>query len=246
MNELQCKEFSVSVAEDGHTIELARNLRAEVFGNLADSDSENDGYDEFCEHLVVIDKEKNKVVGTYRLLLGSRAKEIGFHSEKIFEIDNIKKIKGEILELGRSCVHKDYRKNLIINLLWKGIAGYAYTHRVRFLFGCPRLDTKKTDEISRIFSFLREKYYADDALRVYPLSECRIELKGASKIENQDAVFKQLSPLVKGYLRMGALVCGEPALNKEFGSIVLFMLLDMHKIKSSYGERFGVLLDKDN
>lgn len=243
-------DFEVKIAQNEKEIRQAQNLRHEVFrielgGKLKQGESfelEEDIYDKFCDHLIVIDKTINQIVGTYRLCLGSKInKRLGFYSEKFFYIRKIKKLAKnyEILELGRSCIHKDYRSRPVINLLWSGIAKYVKDNNVRYLFGSVRLLSNNPIEVSRIFKFIRERYYAGPEFRVYP--KLRNKFPGLIEnieIKNPREILRILPPLVKGYLNIGVLCCGLPALNLDFSSVVIFILLDIEKIPPAYKEHF--------
>jgi len=246
-------DYEVKIAQNKKEIKQALRLRYEIFSQETDRVSrqaENqldvDDYDKFCDHLIVIDKTNNKIVGTYRLLLGSKVdKKIGFYSEKSFNIGNIKKlaVDGEMLELGRACIHHDYRDRLVINLLWSGISKYIKHYNVRFVFGAVRLGTTQPLEVSRMFKLIKKKFYAPKDYRVYPkeanvfkgLDE-NVEIK--DYIKDYQDIWRTLSPLAKGYLRAGVVVCGPPAVNPDFGSIVVFILLDVKTMSPSYKRHF--------
>jgi putative hemolysin len=202
---------------------------------------DEDKYDKFCDHLIVIDKAGNKIVGTYRLLLGQKANKIGFYSERFFNIENIKKLAGdkEMLELGRSCIHRDYRDRLVINLLWNGISKYIKEQNVRFAFGSVRLGSAEPLEVSRMFKLIKEKFYAPEEYRVLPKRKNIVKgLNMNIKISDPRSIWRTLPALVKGYLRTGVVVCGPPAVNPDFGSVVVFVLLDVDKMSPSYKRHF--------
>lgn len=243
-------DFELKIAQSDTEIEQALRLRYEVFklelgkaqGERDPSGLEKDVYDTFCDHLIVIDKTKNKVIGNYRLLLGSKIdRKIGFYSERFFDIRNIKKLgqTNEILELGRSCIHRDYRSRPVINLLWSGIAKYIKDYKVRYLFGSVRLLTHEVHKVSQTFQFIKERFYAPPELRVFPKPENKFPgLKKNVQIENRRQIFRSLPPLVKGYLRVGVLICGEPALDFNLDAVLIFVLLDTERIPHSYKEHF--------
>jgi len=243
-------DFEVRIAQDKKEIQQALQLRYEIFklemvaGSPQKEASRLDAdiYDDICDHLIVIDKTTDKIVGTYRLMLNSRLDgKMKFYSEKFFDIRNIKKLSNdhEILELGRSCVERNYRSGPVINLLWSGIAKYVKDHKVRYLFGCPRLYTSSILEISKIFKLIKQKFYAPDELRVYPRPKNKVKgLKPNILLPNFREVWPHLPPLVKGYLRIGVVVCGLPARDPVLGSVLIFILLDIQKIPSAYKQHF--------
>lgn len=242
-------DFELKLAQNKKEVDLALKLRHEVFlqelcseVHPAQEDSlDADEYDAFCDHLIVIDKLIGKVVGTYRLLLGSRvSKDIGFYSEKVFDIRAIKALAAdyEICELGRSCVHKDYRSRHVINLLWNGIGEYVRDNNIRFLFGAPRLSTNDPLEVSRIFRFMQEKLYAPEKYRVSPKSGHTIKgLRSDIVVPSSREALHALPPLIKGYIRAGIVVCGPPAVN-PLGAVVIFAMLDIEKLPPSYKQHY--------
>lgn len=246
-------ELEIKITTDEEEIREAQKLRFCVF-NLEmnkglhasyERGLDSDDFDAFCEHLIVRERDSREVVGTYRLLLGSQAKNrIGFYSEREFNLDNIKRLEGELLELGRSCARKDFRDKALIPLMWEAIAQYVKEHRVRYLFGCGSLYTTAPDEVSECFSLLKRQYYAPANLRVEPLAQCRFEGISGDEAIDEQAVFLKLPSLIKGYLRLGAVVCGPPALDHEFGTADFLVLLDIQKLSSEYLRRFGLAASK--
>ncbi len=243
-------EFEIKVTTDPGEIEKAQRLRFEVFNlemhkGLQDSYErglDSDPFDPFCEHLIVCERNTGAVVGTYRLLRGAQArKHIGFYSEREFDLTKIKNLNGELLELGRSCARKDFRDKALIPLMWDAIAQHVKKHGVRFLFGCGSLYTTDINEVSPLFSLLKSRYYASEQYRVSPVAECSLEgLQDDVKIEDEQALFQKLPSLIKGYLRLGALVCGPPALDKEFGTTDIFLLLDFSSLQIEFLRRLGL------
>jgi putative hemolysin len=217
-------------------LEMNKGLQASYAGGL-----DCDDFDPICDHLIVRDLKSKEVVGTYRLLLGSRAeKNDGFYSNREFNLENIKRLDGEILELGRSCARKDFRDKALIFLMWNAIAEYSKKHRVRYLFGCGSLYTTDVTEVGAYFSMLQRKYYAAEMLRVHPVPEFRFEgITANTNAAEDDVLFLKLPSLIKGYLRLGAVVCGPPALDREFGTTDVLILLDMHKLQREYLCRVG-------
>jgi putative hemolysin len=247
-------DFEIKITTDSKEIQEAQKLRFQVF-NLEmkkglqasyERGLDVDEFDPFCDHLIVRDRDSKEVVGTYRLLLGSQAKQdIGFYSEREFNLEKIKRLDGQLLELGRSCARKDFRDRALMPLMWEAIAHYVKTHQVRFLFGCGSLYTTDAGEVSKYFSLLKQKYYADEAFRVHPVDECRFDgVVDNMTSADEHALFLKLPSLIKGYLRLGAVVCGPPALDREFGTADFLVLLDIHKLSGEYLRRFGLLGSK--
>jgi putative hemolysin len=203
-----------------------------------------DEFDPYCSHLIVRDVQIDEVIGTYRMMLGAQARpHKGFYSEKEFDLSRIKNLDGELLELGRSCARKDYRDRSLLPLMWEAIVEYVRANRVRYLFGCGSLYTTDVGEVSAISALLKSKYYAPESCRVEPVAGCRFNGLADVQLNNADeaALFQKLPALIKAYLRTGALVCGLPALDAEFGTADFFLLLDFGNLKGSYLKRLGMV-----
>jgi putative hemolysin len=145
------------------------------------------------------------------------------------------------MELGRSCARKDFRDRALIPLMWEAIAEQVRRHNVQYLFGCGSLYTTDAAEVSAMFTLLKNKYYAAERYRVQPLEACRFSgLKDDVAVADEAALFQKLPSLIKGYLRIGARVCGPPALDREFGTADFFLLLDFGALKEEYLKRLGL------
>lgn len=248
-------EFEIKITREPADIEEAQRLRFEIFNlemqkGLAASYERGldiDRFDDYCEHLIVRDRSSNEIVGTYRLMLGSQARtSIGFYSEQEFNLERIKRLDGELLELGRTCARKDFRDKALIPLMWETIVGYVRQHGVRYIFGCGSLYTTEASAVSRYFALLRRKYYAPRRYRVDPLPDKVFAgVDPALRCEDEAALFQRLPSLIKGYLRVGAWVCGPPALDREFGTTDFFLLLDFSKLGGDYLNRIGLTESED-
>ncbi len=193
--------------------------------------------------MIVRDIKSNDVVGTYRLMRGAQARQhLGFYSAKEFDLARVNQLDGELLELGRSCARKDFRDRALLPLMWEAIAAYVRTHQVRYLFGCGSLYTTDVAEVSAIYALLKKNHYAPERCRVEPVASCRFDGLSEVAVSEADeaALFQKLPSLIKGYLRIGALVCGPPALDAEFGTADFFLLLDFGSLKPEYLKRLGL------
>jgi L-ornithine Nalpha-acyltransferase len=243
-------DFEVKFATEQNEIEQAQRLRFEVFNlelhkglqSSYERGLDTDEFDPYCDHLIVRELRDGEVVGTYRLLRGSEARRsIGFYSEKEFDLARIKALDGELLELGRSCARKDYRDRALIPLMWEAIAEHVRRHKVRYLFGCGSLYTTDANEVGAVYSLLKSKYHAGDRYHVSPVAKCLFpNVRDDLPVGDDGALFQKLPGLIKAYLRIGALVCGPPALDEEFGTADFFLLLDFGALKEEYLKRLGL------
>jgi len=239
--------FAVKLAVEAQEIEAALRLRFEVFNRelsagLPESYAtgmDRDIYDDYCDHLIVCDTQSGMVVGTYRLLQGEVAENsIGYYSESEFDISSLRNLRGAKLELGRSCVHKDFRSAAVISLLWRGIASYVDKNEIRHLFGCGSVYSTNSAELSLIYSYLNRFHRADERFNAFPFK--RLNDVRMHQFCDREQALALLPPLMKGYLRIGAQICGEPAYDPVFGSTDFLVLLDTEKLLSRYKRKFFI------
>src|ERR1700690_2971483 len=119
---------------------------------------DRDRYDFICDHLMVRDTTSGKLVGTYRRQSGFRAKgNLGYYSEQFFDFTPFEGIRENVLELGRACVHTEYRNSAVLHMLWKGIARYSMSCGARYLLGCSSVPSQNESEGVALYEQLREK-----------------------------------------------------------------------------------------
>lgn len=246
---LRTDTLEVKLATSFTEIDAALRLRFEVFnlelqeGLLASYERgyDTDAYDAYCDHLIVKDLATDKVVGTYRLLRQSVAEQhIGFYSENEFDLLKLKQLPGELLELGRSCVAHSHRNANVISRLWNAIIEYARQREIRYLFGCGSLHQSDVEQILPLYAYLRDHYFAPEVYRVQPIPSCQMNLnENTSAIYDTRAMSRQLSPVMKGYLRAGAVICSPPAYDAEFGTADVLVLLEMEKLATRYQNHYA-------
>lgn len=240
----------VRTAEDGRDLEAVLRLRHAVFveeqnrpGLASGTGLECDAFDPFCDHLLVEDLETGAVIGTYRLLPGHRAAAgPGFYSETFFDLSAWRPVQAEVVELGRSCIHPDYRTGAAIGLLWQGIGDYVRRRGVRYLIGCTSTALLDPNRLTAAWAYLRW-YHFLDARPVRPWPSYRTDVEhdagpAAPGDLQERSVFRSLPPLLKGYLRLGAMVAGPPAYDPAFGTVIFFTVLDSQRLAARYRDHF--------
>ena len=146
------KKYVVKLAGNLIEVDEVLKLRFEVF-NLEMNEGldtsyktlrDEDEFDRQCHHLLVIDRETNKIVGTYRLQTIEAAKKgLGFYSTCEFNLNKLgRKILRNSVEVGRACIDKSNRNSRVLFLLWKGIAHYMFYAQKRYLFGCCSINSQ--------------------------------------------------------------------------------------------------------
>ena len=231
-------------------IELGEGLASSYQTGL-----DTDQFDEFCEHLIVEDKQEDnparRIVGTYRMQAGETAAlHHGYYSEQEFNVAPYEPLRPGILELGRASIDREHRTPEVLTLLWRGIAQYATDMGLRYLIGCSSLTSKDPVEGWQLYRQL-EHY------RVSPEFETTPTAAYACPIEQQDAQ-AQSSPctsessaadapqtaqvkvpkLLKTYLAIGARIAAPPAWDREFGTIDFLTLLDLKLLSAAARSRF--------
>ncbi len=226
-------QFRAGMAETLEDLIDCQRLRYLVFNcelgeGLASSARiglDRDRYDFICDHLMVRDTRSGKLVGTYRMQSGFRARgNLGYYSEQFFDFTPFDEIRAEVLELGRACVHTEYRNTAVLHMLWKGIARYASSCGARYLLGCSSVTSQDENEGMALYEELREKCLIEPALRTKPKPafECR---------RSNDVTPAPATPrLFRAYLDVSARLCGPPAIDREFKTIDFLTLIDLQRI----------------
>lgn len=225
--------FAASTAD----FEAAFRLRFEVFNLELNegleaahlSGCDTDRFDPVCDHLIV--EQQGSVVGTYRLQTGGMAREhLGYYSEREFDFAPYGAVRGQVIELGRACIHRDHRSTEVLDLLWRGIARYALAHGGRFLIGCSSLTSQDSEHGSAVYAGLQQ-YLAESRFCTHPQPGFAMPLVGVEKSERPPK-------LLRTYLAIGAKICGPPALDREFKTIDFLTLLDLQALHPRIAARF--------
>ena len=245
----------VRVSRDPADIAAAQALRYRVFyqemmavpsAAMASSGRDFDDFDAVCDHVLVIDHRRpaeDAVVGTYRLLRQEIAERAGdFYSAGEYDLSVLYEgmARGSgLLEVGRSCVHHDYRTSLTIQRLWRGIAGYIARHKIDYLFGCASLQGTDPASLAMSLSYLYHAHLAPPGLRVRALPERYVEMNVvAPETLSAREIRQSLPPLIKGYLRLGAFVGEGAVVDEQFGTTDVFMLLPLDRVADRYFSHF--------
>jgi putative hemolysin len=238
----QKKEASFSARLAGNHQEVAEclRLRFNVFAGEMGARLSNDGngldkdrFDPFCRHLMVFDNRSKRVIATTRLLLDLDARRAGsYYSESEFDIKNILSQPGRFMEVGRTCIHPYYRRGSVLAILWQGIAQVIVKNKIDYLFGCGNIPLRNGDSyVNSVIHVLTQKHLSPQTLRVRP----RIPLPKNNVPITEDVV---LPTLLKGYLRQGAKICGDPYWDAEFQVANVFILLECDKISARYKKHY--------
>ncbi len=237
-------KLSVGLATDKDEILEAQRLRYRVFAGEMGAKLpsripgvDEDIFDRWCEHLVVRDDNSGEVVGTYRILSPVNARRVGYYSEGEFDLTRLQHLRPRLVEIGRSCVHPDYRSGATIALLWQGLSHYMQANGYDYLMGCASISMADGGHAAAsLYHHLahgEKSHLSPLEYRVFP--RCPLPLAAL----RQDAP-AELPPLIKGYLRAGAWICGEPAWDPDFNTADLPILMPMARVDSRYAKHFQV------
>ncbi|WP_019816108.1 GNAT family N-acetyltransferase [Saccharomonospora saliphila] len=229
--------YSLLVAREAGQIAAAQRLRHRVFAeemgarlHTTAAGLDADYFDDFCDHILVRHDPTGEVVGTYRMLPPERAAEAGtLYSDLEFDLGRLSDIRHTLVETGRSCVHPDHRSGSVVGLVWAGIARYMLLSGHRYLAGCASVPLDDGGaEAAGVWQRVRTRHYADERRRVRPLLPYPVDA------EPDSAGRGIVPPLLRGYLRLGAQVCGPPAHDRDFGVADFFVLLDLQRVDPRY------------
>lgn len=232
--------ITLSWARHQDEVREAQRLRYKVFAEemgarLKPSDEglDIDIFDDFCEHLLVRDTETLKVIGTYRVLPPHQAKQMGcLYSDSEFDLIRLRNLRHKMVEVGRSCVHQDYRSGGVIMALWSGLGQYMKKHDYEIMLGCASVPMGDGGHYAASLSkILNAQHLVDIEYRVFPRLALPVEQLN-SNLEVEPP------PLVKGYLRLGAKICGEPAWDPDFNTADFLTMLRLDDIHPRYAKHF--------
>jgi len=232
--------FRVGLAESLDDLIACQRLRYLVFncelGEGLDVSArtglDRDQFDFICDHLMVTDATSGLLVGTYRMQSGYRAKgNLGYYGEGLFDFAPFEEIRPEVLELGRACVHQEYRNTPVLNMLWKGIARYAVSCGARYLIGCSSVTSQDENEGVALYDALREKYLVEPNLRTTPKPGHECHSNGATLPPRPPRLFR-------AYLDISGRLCGPPAIDREFKTIDFLTLFDLQRLPDRVRTRF--------
>jgi L-ornithine Nalpha-acyltransferase len=242
--------IEVRLARSPAEVEAAQRLRYDVFvrewGAQLETagpghDREADEFDSLMDHLVVVDAAAGgRVVGTYRLLRQDRLHgDALFYSSHEFDLAPLLASGQRLLELGRSCVLRDYRNGAVMQLLWRAIAGYVAEHRIQLMFGCASLRGTDPRALREQLAYLHHYHLAPPGLRPVALADHRVGFEPLAReaIEPIRAL-RSLEPIVKGYLRAGAWVGDGAWVDRDFNSIDVCIVMATERLGRRHRAHF--------
>ena len=254
---IKVRDYEVRLTRTKEERKQVRQLRYKVFCLEEDANpteeqknlgEEYDSYDTYADYMAVF--HNNKIVGTYRIIDRDAAEKMGgFYTEGEFNLSKIKKVKGNIAEMSRACVDQEYRENgLVMRLLWAGLCEYIVKRKVVILFGVPSWVGYKPAQSAQALSYLYYNYLSPLRLRATVLKEklepgvdprmTQMNILPRVFVDEEEAK-KQMTPLIKGYLRLGATFGQGVFIDKSFGTYDVFVLIQTKNIDKTYQKHFA-------
>jgi L-ornithine Nalpha-acyltransferase len=252
--------LEVRLAETDAEVEAAQRLRYRVFYEemnaipspaMREARRDFDKFDDFCDHMLVVDRDahdrdgQHRVVGTYRLMRDvDAARAGGFYTSGEYDITSLMRSVGKgtrLLELGRSCVMKSYRsKAVTMQLLWRGIGVYTKRFSIDLMFGCASLAGTDPKSLALPLSYMHHFCAMPDGMQVRALPQHYVDMNLMPKdaIGTKDAL-RSLPPLIKGYLRAGARIGDGAVIDRQFDTTDVFIYFPVSKIGERYKSRFN-------
>jgi putative hemolysin len=245
--------YTLLLSTDPALIEAAQRLRHDVFtsepGSAVSCASagfeagrDADRFDEYCDHLLVREDNSGELVGCYRMLPPPGAIAAGgLYTATEFDIEGLDPLRPSLVEMGRAVVREDHRNGGVVLLMWAGILAYLDRCGYDYVAGCVSVPVCAADEetpgsqIRCVRDFVRRRHAASEQYTVHPYRPVTLGGKGLDDIDPPARV--AVPPLMRGYLRLGAQVCGEPAHDPDFGVGDFPALLDKRRADTRYLRR---------
>ncbi len=243
-------DLDVRLAQDAADLRAAQRLRYDVFvqelggdGPLVDHVNrvERDRFDPFVDHLIAFDGPR--AVGVYRLMRADQAEAAGgFYSDGEYDLARLLSSGRRVLELGRSCLHPDYRGGMAMHQLWSALAHYIERHRIEVLFGVASFHGTDVAALSPSLSLLHHRHLAAPEIRVKarPKSFHRMDLLDEAEVDRR-AAMRAIPSLIKAYLRLGGTVGEGAFVDHQFNTTDVCLILDTAQMN----DRQKRIYDKD-
>ncbi|MEQ8807176.1 MAG: GNAT family N-acyltransferase [Rhodospirillales bacterium] len=248
--DVRARNLEIRLAETPEEVEAAQRLRYNVFYRemgaiptveAARHERDADPFDAVCDHLLVLDTDRSQpgrpfVCGTYRLIRGAVAKAHGgFYSAQEYDLSALLRHEGELVELGRSCVHEDYRTGAVMQLLWRGIAEYLAAYDIKLMFGCGSLPGTDAEALMPALSYLHHFHMAPSDIRARALDDLYVKIDRVPLTRlDQKAARAMLPPLIKGYMRVGGFIGDGAVIDNQFNTTDVCIIVPTDHITEKY------------
>ncbi len=242
--------FTIKLAETSAELQAAQRLRYEVFvrelgggGEMVDhvAGLEQDRFDPYFDHMLAYDDATGQVIGVYRLLPGDRVADVGrFYSEDEYDLTALKTSGRKLLELGRSCLHPDYRGGPAMYHLWNGLARYVSEREIEVLFGVASFHGTDVQSLAQPLSLLHHNHLAPPELRVRAQPDVfqNMNLVPKQDLDRRGAMLR-VPALIKAYLRLGGFVGEGAFIDRSFNTTDVCLILDTTRMNERQRRIYG-------
>jgi putative hemolysin len=243
--------YSLLLSNDRNDIEAAQKLRYDVFraepgfsDSIGADGMDADRFDEFCDHLLVRDERSGQVIGCYRMLTAEGAHAAGgLYTASEFTLAGFERILPNAVEMGRACVHPDHRSGSVLSLMWSGILSYLQVTGNEWVIGCVSVPIQESADavpganVRGVRDVMLTSYRAPRPLIAVPRRPVVLDGVPLDRIEPPERV--AVPPLLRGYLRLGARICGEPSYDPDFGVADFVAILGLGQANQRYLARLS-------
>ncbi len=248
--------FVIKTVTNTEELREALSLRYQVFHHEMLGKKPNgvdvDEFDFKCDHLIIKEKKTNRIIGTYRLNCSLFTDN--FYSSKEFMLNHIFNLPGVKLELGRACIHKDFRRGVLISLLWRGIAEYMAASEAKYLFGCATVTSEDPRDAALLTRYFEEEGRIIKEFRTRPtlaftmplLSHFMDEARGPLTETQRAQAEELLPPLCRAYLKAGASIGGEPAWDRDYECIDFLTILQREDLNRTLWRKYKLDSSAEN
>lgn len=237
-------DYCVKTAESPVELEACLRLRYQVFMSELLKKSSGEGVDVDkmdirCDHIMIIHKDTNDVVGTYRVASSIHTDQ--FYSQGEFDLSDLLNRKGNKLELGRACISKEHRSGQVMQLLWRGVSAYFKATSAQYLFGCTSVKTMEPQITAQMCAYFKEKDWVADSYNITPTKKFLFKELSPfldSEIESTKEAKALVPPLFVSYIRAGAKACVPPAIDKDFRCVDFLTILNLEELSPAHARKF--------
>lgn len=254
---IKIRDYEVRLTKNKEERKQVRQLRYRVFveeeGAIPTEEQkslgeEYDSYDRYAEYMGVF--YQGKLVGTYRIITRETAEKMGgFYTETEYNLEKIKKVNGNIAEMSRACVDAEFRENgLVMRMLWLGLGDYILKRRIKLMFGVASYVGRKPAEFAQSISYLYYNHLSPLSLRATVKTDLMEENGVNPKLSRMNILPKvfvdeadaraEMTPLIKGYLRLGATFGKGVFIDAPFNTCDVFVLMQTKNISAAYQKHF--------
>jgi putative hemolysin len=248
--------YQVSIARTEREVCEAQRLRYQVFfeelgasinAKTALAEHDVDQYDADCEHLVVRDTASDLLVGCYRIMRPEAAmRRGGYYSDSEFDLARLNNIRPTTAEVGRACIHPEFRSGSVIMLLWSGLTRFMLENNYEYVIGCASIPLSDGhDNALAVYNHIAATNLAPAEYRVFPKNPYPLTPATTDQVPGSDHASRvvpitraRIPALIKGYSRLGAWMCGAPAWDADFNTADLFVLLPISRMSGAYAKHF--------